>query len=176
MSGRKSSKPRTARGKGEHHGASRRERGGGVPATDEATARNVATGAADAQLHADVSLDELEAELERPPTGALGADRSPRLSGGDVDAAWDAADSGEETVGGSSPTPDQDRVDELGRAVGLTYSDTEPLHSTEKIERRDVDRWELDPASAEDYQIRIERERADEAARERSQAPPRRSR
>ena len=42
---------------------------------------------------------------------------SPRLSGGDVDADWQRAfDSGEEAVGGSAPTPDQDVVDELGRA------------------------------------------------------------
>ena len=45
---------------------------------------------------------------------------SPRLSGGDVDAdRWRALDSGEEAVGGSAPTPDQDVVDELGRALGV---------------------------------------------------------
>src|SRR5262245_32721410 len=39
--------------------------------------------------------------------------KSPKLSAGDIDAAWDRADAGEETVGGSSPTPDQDIVDQL---------------------------------------------------------------
>ena len=73
------------------------------------------------------------------------------LAGGDIDAAWDQASSGEETVGGSSPTPDQDIVDEIGRAVGLNYEDAEPLHTTEKIERRDQERWELHPASSEDF-------------------------
>ena len=73
------------------------------------------------------------------------------LTGGDIDAAWDQAAAGEETVGGSSPTPDQDIVDEIGRAVGLNYEDAEPLHTTEKIERRDQERWELHPASSEDF-------------------------
>jgi hypothetical protein len=76
---------------------------------------------------------------------------SPILSGGDVDAAWDQAnDVGEEAVGGSTPTPDQDIVDELGEAVGLIYDDYEPLHTAEKLERRDKHRWELNPASADE--------------------------
>lgn len=75
---------------------------------------------------------------------------SPILSGGDVDAAWDYAnDSGEETVGGTVATPDQDRVDELGEAVGLVYQDEEPLDTEEKLEKRDRNRWELNPASKE---------------------------
>jgi stage V sporulation protein SpoVS len=73
---------------------------------------------------------------------------SPILSGGDVDAAWDQAGVGEETVGGMAPTPDQDIVEQLGEAVGLTYEDDEPLHTAEKLEERDQHRWELDPASA----------------------------
>lgn len=73
---------------------------------------------------------------------------SPILSGGDVDAAWEKSDVGEETVGGMAPTPDQDVVDELGEAVGLTYEDDEVLRSGEKLAERDRSRWELDPASA----------------------------
>ncbi|MFP5261195.1 MAG: DUF6335 family protein [Blastocatellia bacterium] len=84
--------------------------------------------------------------------------RTPDLAGGDIDADWARADIGEETVGGSSPTPDQDVVEELGEAVGLTYEDNEPLHTTEKIEERDRRRWELDPASSEDYNDRVNRE------------------
>ena len=75
---------------------------------------------------------------------------SPQLSGGDVDADWDRADIGEETVGGSTPTPDQDRVDELGEAVGVTYEDTEPLDIDDKLNKRDKQRWELDPRSADE--------------------------
>jgi Family of unknown function (DUF6335) len=84
--------------------------------------------------------------------------RTPDISGGDIDADWARADIGEETVGGSSPTPDQDVVDELGEAVGLTYEDNEPLHTTDKVEERDRRRWELDPASSEDYNERVNHE------------------
>jgi hypothetical protein len=73
------------------------------------------------------------------------------LAGGDIDAAWDQAASGEETVGGSSPTPDQDLVDEIGKAAGVDYQDAEPLQPAEKVERRDEQRWELHPASSEDF-------------------------
>jgi len=75
---------------------------------------------------------------------------SPMLSGGDVDAAWEESDVGEESVGGGNPTPDQSVVEELGEAMGLTYEDNEPLGGEDKLEKRDEDRWELDPASAED--------------------------
>lgn len=83
---------------------------------------------------------------------------SPTLSGGDLDAAWEDVDVGEESVGGGNPTPDQDVVDELGKAVGLIYEDGEPLHTTEKIEARDQQRWELDPASSEGFAQRMKHE------------------
>ena len=77
------------------------------------------------------------------------------LGGGDPDVnAEDANFVGEEAVGGANPTPDQDIVDEIGQAVGLQYQDNEELHTTEKVEERDRHRWELDPASSEDYQER----------------------
>jgi hypothetical protein len=76
---------------------------------------------------------------------------SPEISGGDLDASWQTANAaGEETVGGSTPTPDQDVVDELGAAAGLIYQDDEPLNSDAKILDRDRNRWELNPASADD--------------------------
>jgi len=78
-------------------------------------------------------------------------DSSPVLSGGDVDAAWDEAAVGDETVGGDNPTPDQSIVEEIGEAFGYTYADNEPLKTGDKLEERDRDRWELDPASAEDF-------------------------
>ncbi|HBP86480.1 MAG TPA: hypothetical protein DD706_02150, partial [Nitrospiraceae bacterium] len=56
--------------------------------------------------------------------------------------------------GGSNPTPDQDNVDELGAAVGLTFEDSEELGGA-KVYDRDIYRWELDPASSEDYEERI---------------------
>lgn len=78
------------------------------------------------------------------------------LAGGDIDAAWDKAEAGEETVGGTNPTPDQDIVDEIGRALGVDYQDAEPLQPTEKLERRDEQRWELHPASSEDFSERTQ--------------------
>lgn len=100
-------------------------------------------------------LDDF-AERQMMPTDEQGLMRrmrqhhaeSPDLSGGDVDAAWDqGADAGDETVT-AEPTPDQDRVDEMGRALGVTYEDDEPLDFAEKVLDRDDERWELDPASA----------------------------
>jgi hypothetical protein len=76
---------------------------------------------------------------------------NPTLSGGDLDAAWDdSITAGEESVGGSAPTPDQDIVDDLGEAAGLTYRDDEPLDSDKKVLDRDRNRWELNPGSADD--------------------------
>jgi hypothetical protein len=77
---------------------------------------------------------------------------SPVLTGGDVDADWeDAYAVGDEAPGGDNPTPDQDRVDDIGRAMGIEYADNEELKGSDKIAERDKHRWELDPASAEDY-------------------------
>lgn len=101
-------------------------------------------------------------EVLAESTEARDTSVSAELSGGDVDARWDQAESsGEETVGGSVATPDQDIVDEIGKAVGVTYEDGEPLRVGRKEEERDEHRWELDPASAEDFGSR-----ASEAARD----------
>lgn len=71
---------------------------------------------------------------------------SPALAGGDVDADWKRADSvGEEAVGGSVETPDQDVVDELGDALGVPRAPDEELRtSAEILDERDRDRWEQD--------------------------------
>ena len=85
--------------------------------------------------------------------------QDPSLSGGDVDAAWeDSVAAGEESVGGSVLTPDQDNVDELGEGAGITYQDDEPLNSDKKILERDRHRWELNPASADDQDEEPEEE------------------
>jgi hypothetical protein len=77
---------------------------------------------------------------------------SPALTGGDIDADWESAYAvGDEAPGGDNPTPDQDIVDDIGRAVGVEYEDNEELKGDKKIADRDKRRWELDPASAEDY-------------------------
>ena len=80
---------------------------------------------------------------------------SPAMTAGDVDADWESAYSvGDEAPGGDNPTPDQDIVDDIGRAVGVEYEDNEELKGEEKISKRDRKRWELDPASSEDYNDR----------------------
>jgi hypothetical protein len=73
--------------------------------------------------------------------------REVRLTGGDVDADWQrAGDVGEEAVGGSVATPDQDRVDEIGNALGVPRApDEEVRTSTEILEGRDRNRWEQEP-------------------------------
>jgi hypothetical protein len=117
--------------------------------------------------HKDLNRDGIDDELEPPiPDVSAGSrklaerlrehtDTNPTLSGGDIDARWEDADSsGEEAVAGSAPTPGQDVVDEIGEAVGVTYQDNEPLKVGEKERSRDKHRWELDPASSEDYKDR----------------------
>jgi hypothetical protein len=89
------------------------------------------------------------------------------LAGGDLDAGFHGIDSGEEAVGGSDPLPDQNDVDQIGSALGVVEQNAKPLATTEKLLGRDEQRWELDPASAEDYAAR----QAEEAARRRRRQP-----
>ena len=84
----------------------------------------------------------------------------PTITGGDVDAQWESAQfSGDESAVSSMTTPEQNEVDDIGRAMGVTYQDNEELKAGEKEHERDEKRWELDPASSEDYQDRLKEER-----------------
>ena len=76
------------------------------------------------------------------------------LNGADPDVSPQGIDAGTETPGGSEPAPDQDLVDEIGKAAGVTYQDDEPLNFDEKIAAHDEARWELNPASSEDFEER----------------------
>ena len=76
------------------------------------------------------------------------------VAGGNIDMDEAESSVGEEAVGGGNPTPDQDIVEELGEAMGLTYEDEEPLGGEDKLHRRDEHRWELNPASSEDFHQR----------------------
>jgi hypothetical protein len=118
-------------------------------------------------------LREIEESVQGPPS-SLDMDRTPSaagsgrrhlkqtldetnetgpvLTGGDVDADWgDAYAVGDEAPGGDNPTPDQDIVDDIGKALGVEYQDNEELKGADKITERDKHRWELDPASSDDY-------------------------
>jgi hypothetical protein len=70
-------------------------------------------------------------------------DTGPRLTGGDLDADWSGASAaGDEAVGGSVATPDQDIVDALGDALGVPQEpDAEVVSAGEILEERDRHRW-----------------------------------
>src|SRR5947207_12423537 len=86
---------------------------------------------------------ELLAQRLRNNTAA-----SPHDAGGDLDASWeDVNESGSEAVAGDNPTPDQSMVEENANALGVNFEDNEELEFLEKIEKRDRDRFELDPRS-----------------------------
>jgi len=87
---------------------------------------------------------------------------SPRLTGGDIDADWAAAySSGEEAVGGSVATPDQDIVDEIGRALGVEQDADAPVRTSDEILRaRDRFRWHLERDAADAEEGRTKRRRS----------------
>jgi Family of unknown function (DUF6335) len=97
------------------------------------------------------------------------------LSRGDDDVAWEREDPlstrpgiesdrlgagfdptrlGDETGDASSPRPDENIADEIGAEVGVTYQEGEELDTVNKVAERDRDRWELRPASSEDFVTR----------------------
>jgi hypothetical protein len=82
---------------------------------------------------------------------------SPELPAGDLSSErqegekrQEAEDSGAETPGGHVAAPDQDNVDEIGRAVGMEFQDNQELRTHDEIlSKRDRHRWELDRRSAD---------------------------
>jgi len=61
------------------------------------------------------------------------------------DSVMDNEYVGDETPGGSSPTPDQNSVDDIGSAYGLQEEDDGPLRgAAEILERRDRHRATMD--------------------------------
>lgn len=81
--------------------------------------------------------DDLRSELGKH------TETSPELTAGDVDANWqDAYAVGDEAPGGDNPTPDQDRVDDIGRALGIEYEDDQELLGGDEVAERDKNRWE----------------------------------
>ncbi|OGK97213.1 MAG: hypothetical protein A3E31_17395 [Candidatus Rokubacteria bacterium RIFCSPHIGHO2_12_FULL_73_22] len=99
-------------------------------------------------------------ELAREVVGHT--ETSPALSGGDLDADWQSASStGEEAVGGSVATPDQDVVDELGRALGVEQEADAQVHtSDELLKQRDRFYWHLERDAADAEEGRPRRRRA----------------
>ena len=80
---------------------------------------------------------------------------SPALTGDDVDAEWvDIHVADDEARTGGDPTPGQDVVDDIGKPIGVQHEGNEELKDEAKTSDRDKKLWELDPASAEDYEDR----------------------
>lgn len=112
------------------------------------------------------SLKQAETENREALVGlardvAAHTETGPRLTGGDLDADWQAAySSGEESVGGSVATPDQDIVDEIGRALGVEQGIDAPVRTSDEILRtRDRLRWHLERDAADAEEGRAHRRR-----------------
>lgn len=113
-------------------------------------ARRYEPGAPDSETAIKDNLAEIgrrlfEREFERDNSAG------PELTAVGMGARWqEAEDSGAETPGGHVATPDQDNVDEIGRAVGMEFQDNQELCAPEEIlSRRDRRRWEMDKRSAD---------------------------
>jgi hypothetical protein len=138
------SRPRTAKPK-----KGRSKRSSGSPARRRRSVQAVRRGRLAPPLEGTEDAGEItrlhDERLRHPET-------SPALSGGDVDADWvDAEGSGEESVGGSVATPDQDVVDEIGRALGVEQAPGQPVTSSEEILReRARHRWEIEREASEE--------------------------
>lgn len=57
--------------------------------------------------------------------------------------------------------PDLSTPEEIGEDMGVAIEPDEPLDLAGKLENRDRNRWELNPASSEDYEERIKGEKQD---------------
>ena len=80
---------------------------------------------------------------------------TPAITGGDVDAdVENAYFSGDEAPGGDNPTPIKISSTISDAPIGIEYQDNEELKASDKVVERDKHRWELDPASSEDYKER----------------------
>lgn len=80
------------------------------------------------------------------------ADALQQLAGdGEVDPNADVEAEADELLTGGVTTLDESVLDELGQAFGVSYDSTEELFCGEKEFEGDRHRWELDPASSEDY-------------------------
>lgn len=85
--------------------------------------------------------------------------RHPGVESDRLGAGFDPRAVGDETGDASSPRPDENVADEIAAEVGVPIQDSEELEgSVEKLSERDSRRWELNPASSEDYPERIREE------------------
>jgi hypothetical protein len=106
--------------------------------------RSAKRGVPEEELQGPPALETVDISPPEPPEPS-----EVRLTGGDIDADWQrAADIGEEAVGGSVATPDQDRVDDIGVALGVPQApDAEVRTSAEILEARDRNRLDQEPTT-----------------------------
>jgi Family of unknown function (DUF6335) len=118
---------------------------------DEPTSMDLAEIAPEVEALHLMELDEdYDGDIDLGDPQDLSDESAP--TGGDVDVDPYLADVvGEEAIGGTTPTPDQNVVDDLGTSAGIEIPDQGILHTTEMLERRNDHRWELEPESAEDF-------------------------
>jgi Family of unknown function (DUF6335) len=103
----------------------------------------------DARPESLVVTDMDPAELEKvvaidAPIWEGITDRAMDLDLAEVDA--------EAAIGGTTTTPDWNGVDDLAATAGIEIPNGDILNTNEILEQRDIDRWELNPQSAEDHQ------------------------
>ncbi len=119
----------------------------------------------EAELESSIEPNELDSDIGAGGTAdwqqeidpdsdlgrSLGTQNSADLIEGDPDIdPYLAEVDGDEAVGGTTAMPEQNDIDELGSAAGIDLPDGGMLHTTQMLERRDSDRWELDPDSVAD--------------------------
>ena len=91
---------------------------------------------------AQTGLEDVEPADDEPLPGESS------LQAGDPDVdPLDNEYTGDDIPGGATPTPDQNDVDEVGRAYGLPDTADGLVSTEEQVSRRDQARWELDPRS-----------------------------
>jgi hypothetical protein len=117
-------------------------------------------------MNAEMPEEDLQTDFEQvtdrdTKTGEVIEDIETRMAsgsdtrGGDMNSnRYQGKVTGEEAVGGLTPTPGQNVTQKLQDAAGISSAQKEPVQTTDKLERRDDSRWELDPKSSEDYERR----------------------
>jgi len=103
-----------------------------------------------------VAVDAMRTGVVVPQKAAQRADEGnrgdARLKAGDTDtSALGNAMVGDEAPGGTVSTPDQDRVDDIGRALGVQEADSGELRSTSELldgrDKRRAQQEEPDPTT-----------------------------
>jgi hypothetical protein len=103
----------------------------------------------DARPESLVATDMDPAELEK--VEAIDAPIWEGITDRDVDLDLAEIDA-EEAIGDTTTIPDWNGVDDLAASAGIEIPNGDILNTNEILEQRDIDRWELNPQSAEDHQ------------------------